>query len=445
MTISANIPETSDNTLIGSRTIRKLKIRLLPWLFLLFVVAYVDRINIGFAALTMNHELGISSRQFGFAAGIFFFGYFLFEVPSNLLLHKIGARIWMARILLTWGVLAMATGLVRNLHQLYAVRFLLGVAEAGYFPGIVLYLTYWFRRSERSQAVALFAAAVPIASIVGAPISGAILDHAHWLGVSSWRWLLILEGLPAIACGVLTYFVLPSWPSEAKFLAPEEREWLRDDLAREEQEKLERHNYSVFEALVNGRVWYLTAIYFGMMIGLYALIFWTPQLLKSFSGLYSNSTVGMLVMIPHLVGLVVMILVARSSDRWLERRYHAGIPALAAGIALLLLGRFHSPMVVVALLSVLAAGVYSFLSPFWAIPAEFLAGFAAAAGIGLMNSFANLGGFVGPYVVGVMSSWTGGIYPGLALTGIPLLIAGTLLLFLPQEAHSGRASVATQI
>jgi ACS family tartrate transporter-like MFS transporter len=434
----------SDKTAIGNRTIRKLKIRLLPWLFLLFVVAYIDRINIGFAALTMNHELGVSGQQFGIAAGIFFFGYFIFEIPSNLLLHKIGARIWMARILLTWGILAMATGLVRNLHQLYVVRFLLGVAEAGYFPGIILYLTYWFRRSERSQAVALFAAAVPIASIVGAPISGAILDHFHWMGVSSWRWLLILEGLPAIVCGLLTYFVLPSWPSEARFLTPEEREWLRAELADEEQQKLERHDYSVLQALVSGRVWYLIAINFGMMIGLYALIFWTPQLLKSFSGLYSNSTVGLLVMFPHLVGLVAMILVSLSSDRHLERAYHAGVPGLVAGAALLLLGWFHSPMVVVALLSLLAAGVYSFLSPFWAIPSELLAGFAAAAGIGLMNSFANLGGFVGPYLVGVMSGWTGGIHSGLALAGIPLVISGSLLLLLPKEARSHRISSAAE-
>jgi len=214
------------------------------------------------------------------------------------------------------------------------------------------------------------------------------------------------------------------------------------ELAREEQQKLERHSYSVLQAMVNGRVWYLIVIYFGMMIGLYTLLFWPPQLLKSLPGLHSNSTVGLLVMIPHLVGLAAMILVSRSSDRRLERRYHAGIPALLAGVALLLLGRFHSPVLVVALLSLLAAGVYSFLSPFWVLPSEFLAGFAAAAGIGLVNSVANLGGFVGPYVVGVMSSWTGGIYPGLALAGTPLLLSGALVLVLPQEARSDRARVA---
>jgi ACS family tartrate transporter-like MFS transporter len=278
MTASAESACVPDETTLGSRTVQKLKIRLLPWLFLLFVVAYIDRINIGFAALTMNRELGISSQQYGAVAGVFFFGYFIFEVPSNLLLHKIGARIWMARILLTWGILASATGLVQNLHQLYAVRFLLGLAEAGYFPGIVLYLTYWFPRSERAQVVALFTTAVPIASIVGAPISGMILDHFHWLGVSSWRWLLILEGLPAILCGILTYFLLPSRPPEASFLSSEERECLCADIAREEQQKLERYNYSVLQTVVHGRLWYLTAIQFGMMIGLYTLIYWTPQL-----------------------------------------------------------------------------------------------------------------------------------------------------------------------
>src|SRR6266700_7027826 len=216
---------------IEAGTIRKVRTRILPFLFLLYIICFLDRINIGFAALTMNEELAITSQQFGLLSGIFFFGYFLFEVPSNLLLHKLGARIWIARILITWGILATLTGLVQSVHQLYAVRFLLGLAEAGYFPGIALYLTYWFRQRDQAQAIALFLAGIPVTSILGAPVSGFILDHVHWLSVSSWRWLLILEGIPAVVGGVLTYFLLPSRPAEAKFLSKEEKDWIEAELA----------------------------------------------------------------------------------------------------------------------------------------------------------------------------------------------------------------------
>lgn len=434
--IAGNTGSSGGNS-IERRTIRKLRIRLLPFLFLLYVVAFLDRINIGFAALTMNKELAITSEQFGLLVGIFFFGYFLFEIPSNLLLHKIGARIWIARILITWGAVAMLTGFVHTVHQLYVVRFLLGLAEAGYFPGIVLYLTYWFRQREQAQAIALFLTGLPFTSIVGAPISGLVLDHVHWLGVSSWRWLLILEGLPAILCGFLTSFLLPSRPTEANFLTPQEKEWIQAELLREEHEKLERHQCSVWQTMVNGRVWHLATIEFGVCIGLYTLSFWAPQLLKSVSGKHSNGAVGVLVMIPHLVGILAMVLVSRSSDRRLERRYHAAMPALMGGVALLLMGTSPSPLLLVALLSLLAAGVYSFVGPFWALPGEFLTGFSAAAGIGLINSVANLGGFAGPYAIGVMSGWTGGIYGGLALAGIPLLVSATLLLLLPRRAPAG--------
>ncbi len=263
---------------IETKTIRKVQIRIIPFIFLLYIVAFLDCINIGFAALTMNKELAITSQQFGLIFGIFFVGYFLCEIPSNLMLHRIGARVWIARILITWGVVAALTGLVHGVHQLYIVRFLLGLAEAGYFPGIVLYLTYWFRQREQAQTLALFLTGLPVASIVGSPVSGFILDHVHWLGVSSWRWLLILEGIPAIVLGFLTYFLLPSRPEEANFLTADEKEWIRVELGREEQQKLEQRQYSALQALASGRVWYLVLTYFGLTLGIGAIAMRTGNL-----------------------------------------------------------------------------------------------------------------------------------------------------------------------
>ena len=418
---------------IGARTIQKIRFRILPFVFVLFVVALIDRNNIGFAALTMNKELAISSQQFGFIFGIFFFGYFLFEIPSNLLLHQIGARVWIARILLTWGLVAMLTGFVHTVQQLYIARFVLGLAEAGYFPGIILYLTYWFPQREQARALALFMIGIPVTTILGAPVSGFILDHVHWLGVSSWRWLLILEGAPAIACGALTYLLLPGGPQEARFLDSEEKEWIQAELQREEQQKFTRRSYSVLQALASGRVWVLVLIYFGITVAIYALNSCAPQLVRSLSSLYSNSTIALLVMIPSLVGLAAMILVSRSSDRTLERRYHVAIPALATGTALVLLGTSPSAFLSVALLCLLAAGVFSCLGPFWTLPSEFLTGYSAAAGIALINSVGNLGGFVGPAAIGFISQRTGTLSAGLALSGIPMFLSAALVLLLPKQ------------
>ena len=424
---SASIP-------IGTQAIRKARLRILPFVFLLFVVALLDRVNIGFAALTMNQELAISSQQFGLVFGLFFFGYFLLEIPSNLLLHKLGARVWIARILISWGIVAMLTGFVHTVHQLYIVRFLLGLAEAGFFPGMALYLTYWFPERERARALALLIAAIPVTTILGAPLSGLILDHVHWLSLSSWRWLLILEGAPAIACGALTYYLLPDRPAAARFLSAAEREWIRAEVALEEQQKLAQHQYSVLQTLASGRVWHLALTYFGLMIGNYALQSWTPQLVKSLSSLYSNSTIGLLVTIPNLVGLAAMIIVSRNSDRKLERRYHVAIPAIVAAAALVLLGATRSPLYSVTLLSLAAAGIYSLLGPFWTLPGEFLTGFSAAAGIALINSVGNLGGFAGPYMIGTIAMKTGSLYAGLATAGFALFLAAVLVLLLPGKA-----------
>jgi sugar phosphate permease len=416
-----------------AKIIHKLRMRIIPFVFVLYIISFLDRINISFAALTMNKELTITSKQFGWVAGIFFFGYFLFEIPSNLVLHKIGARIWIACILITWGFLATLTGLVHSVHQLYVVRFLLGLAEAGYFPGIALYLTYWFRQRDQAQAIALFLAGIPVTSILGSPVSGFLLEHVHWMNVSSWRWLLILEGIPAVVGGVLTYFLLPSWPAEAKFLNQKEKDWIEAELAREGQEKLASHNISAGKALLNKRVWHLGFIGFTLNTGMYSMNFWMPQLVQSLSRGISYSLIGLLSMIPHLVGLPVMVMVSRSSDRKQERRFHAAIPAIAAGIALASLGATHSVYVTILILSVAALGIYSVYGPFYSLPGDFLTGFAAASGIALVSSLANLGGFAGPYATGWISQKTGTLYGGLAVAGVSLFASATLMLLLPRK------------
>ena len=433
------VGKTVAATDISVGVIRKARNRLIPLLFVLYLIAVLDRTNIGFAALTMNADLGITSTQFGLLTGVFFWGYCLFEIPSNLLLHKIGARTWIARILVSWGIVAMLTGFVRNAPQLYAARFLLGVAEAGYYPGILLYLTYWFRRREQARMIALFMMAFPFSNIIGAPVSGLILDHAHWLALASWRWLLILEALPAIAGGVVTYFLLPSRPAEAEFLSVREKDWITATLNQEKSEKV-GEELSAWRALAHRRVWYLALISFTYQISGYAIVFWMPQAVKSLSSLYSNTVVGILVMIPYLAGLIVMILVSRSSDRTLERRYHAAIPLVVGGIALILLGTTNSPRLSIALWTLAGMGYLGFNGPFWSLPNDFLTNAAAASGIALVTSIGSLGGFVGPSIVGAAASGPGGIYRGLAIAGVSFFVSATLMVLLPKKAHPASKS-----
>jgi ACS family tartrate transporter-like MFS transporter len=318
------------------------------------------------------------------------------------------------------------------------LRFLLGVAEAGFFPGIILYLTYWFRQREQAQAIAWFMTGIPIASIVGAPVSGWILDRIHWFGLDSWRWLLILEGLPAILSGAVTWLLLPNGPSDAAFLTGGEKHWISAELAREQQEKLGRHKLSAFQAMLHRRVWHLAGALFAAATGLYAMSFWMPQVVKSLSGNYSNTLVGILVVIPHVMGLGAMILVSRSSDRMLERRYHGAVPLVIGGVALFLLGATRSPWLSLALWSLVAMGIYSFCGPFFSVPSGFLAGSAAASGIALLNSVGALGGFFGPSLIGAVTKTPGGIYRGLAIIGGSLFVSAALVLLLPKQPAPSR-------
>ncbi|HEY0565607.1 MAG TPA: MFS transporter [Terriglobales bacterium] len=410
-----------------------MKLRIVPVVFLLYIIAFLDRINIGFAAFTMNADLGIGSAQYGLLTGIFFIGYALFEVPSNLLLHRFGGRVWIARILITWGIVATLTGFVRTVPQLYAARFLLGIAEAGFFPGIVLYLTYWFRQKEQAQVLALFIAAAPVSGVIGSPLSGFILDHAHWAPLASWRWLLILEGIPAVIAGVLTYLYLPSRPSEARFLTDTQKQWIATELDREAQTKSAHHDRKGLAALAQARVWWLAAIYFGYQIGVYALYFWMPRAVRVLFASRSNSFAGFAAILTYAAGLVAMILVSRSSDRRMERRYHGAIPLLIAAVAFLFVRSSGSAALSLALWAVVAMGVSSFNGPFWALPSEFLAGASAAAGIAFVNSVGNLGGFAGPYAIGWFGERAGNSYAGLPLASASLCVAAIATILLPKR------------
>jgi ACS family tartrate transporter-like MFS transporter len=408
-----------------ARTIRR---NLLPFLFVLYVIAYLDRINIGFAALTMNQELGLSSEQYGLLTGIFFWGYFLFEVPSNLILERIGARVWIARILVSWGVVSLATAFVQSAQQLYLARFLLGVAEAGFFPGILMYLTHWFRQRELAQAIGLFMTALPTASIIGGPLSGWILDHVHALGLSSWRWVLILEALPAIAGGVLCYLRLPNGPAEAKFLTPVQRASLTSALRAEAGFKSSSHRYSVLSTLKDPRVLYLAAIAFLFMIGNYVNGFWMPQSIKAVGHGLSHLTIGLLVMVPNVIGLCVMVLVSRSSSRRGECHWHAALSLISAAAAFCFVGTATTLPTCIFLWSVATSGLYGFIGPFWSMPGQFLTGRAAAVALAAICAIGNLAGFVGLTAIGAMASRAGGLAEGFRFVALALLLGGALLL-----------------
>lgn len=425
-------------TSVEQSTTRKVFWRIVPYCFVLYVISYLDRANIGYAALQMNKELALTSEAFGFAAGIFFIGYFLFEVPSNVALNKYGARIWISRILITWGIVATATAFVQSATQLYVLRFLLGVAEAGFFPGIIIYLTYWFRAKEQATTVALFTAAIPVSYLLGAPLSTWIMDHVSGLGLSGWRWMLLLEGGPAVIAGIANYFIMTDRPEQARWLTAEERDWLTGELRKDHAARPNVEHLGVIAAITNPKVLFLSVVYFIYQVGNLGIGLWMPQIIKGMSGSLTNFEVGLVAMLPYAFATIVMVLWSRNSDRTGERQKHSALPLLLGAVALALTGLFVQPAVAMTLISLALAGIYAFKSPFWSLPGLFLSRSTAAVSIAAINSIGNLGGFAGPYAIGAIKDWTGSTYGGLLfLSG--LLFVSFLMTWFARMEGSGAA------
>jgi ACS family tartrate transporter-like MFS transporter len=420
------------------RTMRRVSLRIVPFVMLLYFVAFIDRVNIGFAALTMNKDLGFSASVFGFGAGIFFWGYFLFEVPSNVILDKVGARLWIARVMITWGLVSGAMAFVQGQTSFYVLRFLLGAAEAGFFPGIILYLSYWFPARQRAAVTALFMAAAPLSTVLGSPLSTALLEMHGLLGLKGWQWLFLLEALPAVLLGLVVLGFMTDRPEQARWLADDERAWLADVMNAERAGKAASASHSLWRGLTDPRVLALSLVYFGTSAGLYTLGVWAPQIIKSFG--LSNMAVGFLNAVPPTVAVVAMYLWSRHSDQTNERTWHVVIACLVAAIGLALAGLSSAVAAVVAALVLVNVGISAAKPPLWSMPTLFLAGPAAAGGIATINSIGNLGGFVGPAMIGWIKDQTGSFEGGLYLVGGLLLLSAMLTLLLARAV--GRAPVA---
>ena len=435
--LEKTIATSSSEPEVGQRARRRIAKRLLPFLFVLYVIAFLDRMNIGAAALQMPHDLGFSDRVVGMGAGIFFLGYFLLEIPGALIVERWSARRWIARIMISWGLVTVLMAFIHTAQQFYLVRFFVGAAEAGFLPGVIVYLTHWFRDQDRGKAVAFFYAANPLSYVIGSPIAGLLLGFS-WFGLRGWRWLFILEGIPAIVLGLITVFYLTDWPAEARWLPPDERSWITEQLQREKQTKNRRHSFSVWGALRNRDVILLTLCYFCAMTGSYGIAFWLPTILKRISG-QSDLKVTLLAALPYVAAFVTQQVNGWHSDRTRERRWHAAIPlflcALALSLAVLSSGR---PMVAIGLFVLVGGSFYGFQPCFWAVPTLFLSESAAAASIGLINSVGNLGGFVGPMVMGYLTTRTHSFAAGLWYLVGSLIVGGLLML----GVGAGRRPVA---
>jgi ACS family tartrate transporter-like MFS transporter len=421
---------------IEQSTMRKVYLRLLPFAVLSYVLAYIDRINVSFAGLTMRGDLDISAGTFGFAVGMFYWAYFIFEVPSNVILQKVGARIWIARIMITWGILAGMTAMVTGATSFAIVRFMLGVAEAGFFPGLILYFTYWFPRQHHARIVSGFLIGLPVAVSLGAPISTALLGLDGLFGLRGWQVMYIAEAIPTVVIGVITLFVLTDRPEQAKFLTAEERDWLVAKIASERRATEAVRTFTLWQAMYNPKVLLLALNYFGIVTASLGMLIFIPQIIKSL-GNYDNMTVGWLTMIPYICGGIAMVLWGRLSDRMNERRWNLFVGCLFSTAGLVIAGMTMGTWWALVGMSIAAMGFYGSKGPFFAMPPMFLSGAGLAAGIAWINSIGNLGGFFGPWYVGVMKdltgSFAGGLY-GLALLGLVAAAVCAFFLHIPRPA-----------
>ncbi|MFE7200826.1 MFS transporter [Pseudonocardia alni] len=419
--------------MLVSTAVRTATKRLIPLLALAYLLNYIDRVNVGFASLTMNADLGLSAAAYGLGAGLFFIGYFFFEVPSNVILHRVGARIWIARIMVTWGIVASSTAFIQGEIGFYVVRVLLGIAEAGFFPGIILYLTYWFPRVERARIVALFFLAVPLSSVVGGPLSTWLISVGDGaLGFDAgWRFMFFVEGIPAVLLGIAVLWLLPDRPTRARWLPADQAVALEERIAAEDAAAAGQDR-GVAAALRDGRVVALSVVYFGIVFGLYVLAFFLPQIVagfeQQFGADYSLVEVGLITAVPYAIASVTMVLWARHSDRSGERGLHVAAPALVGAVAIAGALYMDSPLLVMACVTVCAIGVFAAIPPFWALPNAFLTGAGAAAGIGLINSFGNLSGFAGPFVAGWLKDLTGDSRAGMWVVAVMMLMSAAIVL-----------------
>ena len=429
------MPAVTTKPEIETRVVKKVARRIIPFLGVAYFVNYLDRTNIGLAKLTMSDELGLTETMFGLASGLFFIGYLLFEVPSNLALHKFGARRWIARIMVSWGIVAAAMAFVPTAGWLYGLRIVLGIAEAGFFPGVLLYMTMWFPRAYRVRLMGLFMLALPVSSALGAPLSSAIIQYWDGLfGLSGWRVMFLFEGLPAIVLGVITWFYLTDRPSQATWLDDDEKNWLTAELESEGSSKSAHVTGSVKRALTDARVWMLGLVYFGITYGLYSLSFFLPSIVagfkKTFDTNFSLVTTGLIVAVPFAVGALAMVLWSRHSDRTGERTWHVAIPTLIGAVSIPVALYMDSPFTTMIAVTVNAVGVFCALPVFWYLPSAFLTGAGAAAGIAIINSVGNLSGFGAPYVTGWLLDATGNARAGLWVVGGVMMVAVGLVLAL---------------